>query len=151
MSSAAHPAASTPQPVAPTSQPAAPAPLSRSQMLVLRWRELIAVTLTACLTWADGFHGWMSGLLEDIGRQEQAVYDKWIEDEYDSINSGPLSLQEANEARNNAKKRIDTLRAGTVLGKVIIPYPASSYPWSSILSGNTFPPLSQDKANGVRF
>ncbi|TYJ53713.1 hypothetical protein B9479_005680 [Cryptococcus floricola] len=67
------------------------------------------------------FHGWMSGLFEDIARQEQAAYDKWFEVEYDLINAGQLSPEEANEARNTAKQGIDALRAGSVWAKVIIP------------------------------
>ncbi|ODN91354.1 hypothetical protein L198_05865 [Cryptococcus wingfieldii CBS 7118] len=50
----------------------------------------------------------------DIARQDQDAYEKWIQVEYDRINAGPLSPEEANEARNEAKKEIDAHRAGSV-------------------------------------
>ncbi|ODN98944.1 hypothetical protein I350_07093 [Cryptococcus amylolentus CBS 6273] len=95
--------------------------ISRWHMLVLGCRELIAVILTACLTWADVFHGWISGLFEYIARQDQDAYDKWIQVEFDRCNARGLSLEGANQARNEAKQDIDAHRAGTFWVTAIIP------------------------------
>ncbi|ODN75613.1 hypothetical protein L202_06732 [Cryptococcus amylolentus CBS 6039] len=87
-------------------------PASLSLVPVPRWRELVPVLPTAWpgWTWTGGFQGWLRGIFEDIAGQDQRAYNKWIEKEFRRIDSDPLSLDEANDARSEARQTIDDHR-----------------------------------------